>query len=531
MKYIRNAEKAGFDGVWASSLEISTAHAVPDASILTMQDYYEAACDINEAIKIPVVMDADTGYGNSNNVIRAVQKFEPAGIAAMCMEDKLFPKVNSLTGGRQELAPVAEFVGKIMAAKNAQEDKDFMVFTRIEALIAGWGMEEALKRAYAYEEAGSDGILIHSKAKDPKEIIEFVNDYRGSLPLILVPTTYPSLKLDDIKKLGKVKMVIYANHGIRSAVEAMEKTFSEIIEAGGTAGVEKKIAPMSRVFEIQGFQQMMDLEKRFLRTGQEFTRAIILAAGDASKQPGLGQMLADRPVGMLDLNGRPILQRTVENLKSLNVHDVTAVVGYKAESVNVQGLQTIKNPDFGKKWVLHSLMLAGQKMDERFVMVYSDLIFDKALIERLLKRNDDITLVIDPTFGKALRGGKQCDLVVAEKKPVVSDRMICIERNNPIKAIGKKIPAKKAGYEFIGIALFSKKGAGQLKKAYADCAGKYAGKPFHEAPSFEKASFCDIIQELIDNGTKVSSMEVCSGWSEIHTFEDYKRACYLLSHE
>jgi phosphoenolpyruvate phosphomutase len=151
----------GFDTIWASGLEISAANAVPDANILTMKDYLEAASNINEAVSIPVIADCDTGYGNSNNVIRLVKKYEAAGIAAICIEDKCFPKVNSYIPGRQELAPLMEFVGKIMAAKDAQDSPEFMVIARVEALIAGWGLEEAWRRAEAYAEAGADAILIH----------------------------------------------------------------------------------------------------------------------------------------------------------------------------------------------------------------------------------------------------------------------------------------------------------------------------------------------------------------------------------
>ena len=154
-------EDAGFDGVWASGLEVSTSAAVPDASILTMTDYLDKSIEMNDAIEIPIITDCDTGYGNSSNVIRLVEKLESAGIAGISLEDKMFPKVNSLFEGRQELAPIGDFVGKILAAKNTQKDSDFMVIARVEALIAGWGMEEAILRSKEYERAGADAILIH----------------------------------------------------------------------------------------------------------------------------------------------------------------------------------------------------------------------------------------------------------------------------------------------------------------------------------------------------------------------------------
>src|SRR3989338_3535778 len=174
-------ERNRFDGVWASGLEISTAHGVPDANILTMTEHLAAARSINEATSLPVICDCDTGFGNAANVMHIVKKYETAGIAAVVIEDKLFPKLNSFIAGRQKLASVEEFVGKLEAAKSAQENPDFMVFARIEALIAGWGMDEALRRADAYAGAGADGIVIHSKASTPEEIFTFSEQWSGKI--------------------------------------------------------------------------------------------------------------------------------------------------------------------------------------------------------------------------------------------------------------------------------------------------------------------------------------------------------------
>ena len=123
-------ENAGFNGIWASGFEISTSYAVPDANILTMTQYLETAEVMNLAVSIPIIADCDTGYGNSNNVIHMVKRYEAAGIAAVCIEDKQFPKVNSFVAGRQTLASIPEFVGKIMAAVNSREDPDFIGYSQ-----------------------------------------------------------------------------------------------------------------------------------------------------------------------------------------------------------------------------------------------------------------------------------------------------------------------------------------------------------------------------------------------------------------
>ncbi len=259
-------ERAGFDGVWASGLEISASYGIPDASLISMNQFLEAARSMNEIIDIPIVVDCDTGYGNAINVMYMVQRYEDAGIAGVSIEEKKFPKDNSLlAGGRQELLRIEEFEGKLEAAKSAQKNSDFMVIARVEALIAGWGQEEAQIRAHKYAEAGADAILIHSKSSDPGEVLEFINNWDLDVPLVLVPTNYPSLTEKDIEELGKVKLVIYANHGLRAAIKAMEAVFSKIKNDRGIYDLNEFIDPVSHIFEIQGVPEMKENEKKFLR--------------------------------------------------------------------------------------------------------------------------------------------------------------------------------------------------------------------------------------------------------------------------
>jgi phosphonopyruvate hydrolase len=259
-------EKAGFDGVWASGLEVSASYGIPDASLISMYQFVEAARSMNEVVDIPVVVDCDTGYGNAMNVMYMVKRYEEAGMAGVVIEEKKFPKDNSLLeGGRQELLRVEEFEGKIEAAKAAQKNADFMVIARVEALIAGWGQEEAQMRAHRYAEAGVDAILIHSKSKNPDEIVEFVNNWELDVPLVLVPTNYPSLTEKDIKALGKIKMVIYANHGMRAAVRAIEELFAKIRNDGGIHNIDNFLIPVSHLFELQGVPEMKTYEREFLR--------------------------------------------------------------------------------------------------------------------------------------------------------------------------------------------------------------------------------------------------------------------------
>lgn len=262
----RLAAEAGFDGIWASGFELSALHGVPDASIVTQTQHLETASAMAFAVPVPVLADVDTGFGNAVNLWHATRDYEAAGCRGLVVEDKTFPKDTSLLpGGRQELVRIEEFQGKIAAAVDARRDPDFAIVARTEALIAGAGLEEALVRARAYVAAGADAILIHSKQKTPDEVLAFIAAWDLPAPLVLVPTAYPQLDEAAIRALGKVRLVIYGNHGLRAAVQAMTDCFRAIRAAGGAAGVENAIAPLERIFTLQGVSAMKDLERKFLR--------------------------------------------------------------------------------------------------------------------------------------------------------------------------------------------------------------------------------------------------------------------------
>ncbi|MGW4687679.1 isocitrate lyase/phosphoenolpyruvate mutase family protein [Streptomyces sp. NPDC004244] len=251
-------EEAGFDGLWASSFEISASRALPDLGLLTMSELLEASSHVNAATSLPLLADCDTGFGGNINVVRAVDMFEAAGIAGICLEDKVFPKRNSFLGGGQNLEDPAEFAGRIQAAVRARSGSDFTVVARVEALIAGAGLDEALRRAHLYADAGADAVLIHSKKEEPGEILDFLRAWQGRRPVVVVPTTYPHWDLAEAEEAG-VSMVIYANHALRASVSAMRGVLSEIRVAGGTGGVEDTIAPMKELF---GLTQVSRWEER-----------------------------------------------------------------------------------------------------------------------------------------------------------------------------------------------------------------------------------------------------------------------------
>ena len=218
----RIVEEAGFKGIWAGGLCMSAQYGVRDSNEASWTQVLEMLEFMADATRIPILLDGDTGYGNFNNVRRLVRKLEQRGIAAVCIEDKLYPKTNSfIDGEKQQLADIDEFCSRIKAGKDAQSDDDFCIITRVEAFIAGWGLGEALKRAEAYHAAGSDGILIHSALANPSEVLAFQREWADRSPVVIVPTKYYATPTDVFREAG-FSIAIWANHLLRAAIPAMQ---------------------------------------------------------------------------------------------------------------------------------------------------------------------------------------------------------------------------------------------------------------------------------------------------------------------
>jgi len=283
----RIVEEAGFKGIWGSGLSISAALGVRDNNEASWTQVLEVVEFMSDATSIPILLDADTGYGNFNNVRRLVRKLEQRGVAGFCIEDKLFPKNNSLLDGvQQPLEEIDVFVGKIKAAKETQEDPDFCVVARTEAFIAGWGLGEALKRAEAYCQAGADAILIHSKKPSPDEILAFMDVWKGTCPVIIVPTMYYQTPTSVFQNAG-IRLVIWANHLLRSSVTSMQATAARICREQSLATVESEIVPVKEVFRLQNCDELKEAEGRFLPL-QKCPEIPEVAVPFAGKQTGYG---------------------------------------------------------------------------------------------------------------------------------------------------------------------------------------------------------------------------------------------------
>ena len=521
-------EEAGFDGIWASGFEISASYGIPDANILTMAENLHAAKMMNDVVNIPIIADCDNGYGNAINVIRCVEEYEKAGIAAICIEDNIFPKRCSFYAGvKRELAPVEEHAGKVRAAKDTQRTEDFVVIARTEALIAGWGMEEALRRGRAYADAGADMVLVHSKTKGPEEVIGFAEQWDRDTPLVCVPTIYKDTKVSELHAAG-YKLMVFANHGIRTSIKAMTETFATLIQEKHTGSVDDNIVPLPRVYELIGVSKMKDDEKSFMPATSEGVSAVILAAGASER---LGPLVKEKPKAMLDIKGKTILDRQVEVLNNCGVKNIAVVRGYQKQAIDLPNLRYYDNDAYGSTNELVSMLAAREEMTGSFLLLYGDILFEESVLQKLLKSPADITLLVDRAWNEASRPSDARgvpDLVVLEDAQEAGYRFVGAEQPHKVKTISSQIDASQGHGEFVGLALFSDAGAKVAAEVATQLEKEHQG-PLHDADSVAAASLTDFFQELIARGHDVQAVDVYKGWLEVDTFEDYKRAWALIS--
>ncbi|MGH7255330.1 MAG: isocitrate lyase/phosphoenolpyruvate mutase family protein, partial [Nitrospirales bacterium] len=466
--------------------------------------------------------------GNALNVKRTVIDHERAGIAAICIEDNVFPKRCSFYAGvRRELISIDEHCGKIRAAKAAQTVPDFVVIARTEALIAGWGQEEALKRAEAYAAAGADAVLIHSKAKTFDELRAVAKVWAGRVPLVVVPTIFDHVTAAELEEAG-FKIVIYANQLIRASIQAMRETLETFQKDTRPGAVNDRIVALPDVYDLVGVPQMKEDERQFLPVGGENITAIIAAAG-FEKQ--LLPLIEDKPKCLLDIKGKTILERQVAALNDCNIKDIALVRGYRKEAITLPNIRYYDNDRYEETGELHSLFCAEAEMKGRCLVLYGDIIFETTVLEKLLKSPADISLVVDLAWmDQREHGGPPAhlrpDLVTLKNPPGNSYpfRYVMPDEQNRIVKIGQALPPDQAHGEFIGLAMFSETGMAAFTRAHQEARKQYDKKGFHEAGAFLKASFTDLIQEMIDRGHEVACVPTFKGWMEVDSFEEYQRA-------
>ncbi len=248
-----NGKLDQFDAMWVSSLCDSTAKGKPDIELVDMTSRFSTIEDITEVTTKPIIFDGDTG-GMTEHFVYTVRSLERLGVSAIIIEDKKGLKKNSLFGTEveQTQATIEEFSEKIAAGKQAQLTDDFMIIARIESLILEKGMEDALERAHAFVKAGADGIMIHSRRKEPDEILEFCDKFRANdkdTPIVVVPSSFNVIKERELAEHG-VNVVIYANQLTRSSFPAMQQTAEDILRHHRAKEVDDRLMPIKDIITL-----------------------------------------------------------------------------------------------------------------------------------------------------------------------------------------------------------------------------------------------------------------------------------------
>jgi len=512
-------EEAGFEGIWASGLAMSAALGVRDNNEASWTQVLEQLEFMADATQIPILVDGDTGYGNFNNVRRLVKKLCQRGIAGVCIEDKLFPKTNSFIGEGQPLADMEEFSGRIKAGKDSQEDGDFQLVARVEALISGWGMDEALRRAEAYHAAGADGILIHSKKADADEILTFSREWAGRAPLVIVPTMYYATPTDAFRDVG-VSLVIWANHNLRAALSAMRDTSRRIMEEQSLASVEGEVASVKEIFHIVGQGELAAAEARYLKPKVGEYKAILLAA---SRGSALGPLTERTPKCMLDIRGEPLLQRLVTIFNDAGLRDISVVRGYRKEMIDLANVRAIDNDAFAETGEAASLECAADQLDGASVLSYGDILFRPYILENLLACSGDITAVIDARWrGAGHRAAeRKVDLASCSRAftgEYLDQEPVWLNAVHATSAEGGEEIGEPSG-EFIGLIKLSAAGAEAVRQELA--AMKSEGV-------LDAADLPALLNRLIARGERIEALYVTGHWLDVDDAFDLAKARNLV---
>ena len=504
-------QEAGFKGIWASGLSISAQFGVRDNNEASWTQVLETIEFMSDAASIPILLDGDTGYGNFNNMQRLVRKLEQRKIAAVCIEDKLFPKTNSfIKGDAQPMADMHEFCGKIKAGKDAQSDPDFSIIARVEAFICGWGLAEALRRAEAYRQAGADGILIHSALAVPDEILAFKQEWGNRCPVIIVPTKYYATPTDVFRQHG-FSIVIWANHLLRSSVSAMQKTARTLKEQEHLLSIEDKVAPVSEIFRLQNAAELQEAEERYLPKGAEDTCAIVLAA---SRGHELGELTEHQPKTMVKIQGAPILARIVDAYNAVGVKDIVVVRGYKKETVNLPNLTYVDNDDYADTGELASLLKGLQSRKDRAqqtLISYGDVLFNTYIPQSLCQEADDCVIFLDSNWREQTsyaRLGGFAECTVPNSRKAFNAKVY-------LKHLGDEIPEASTHGVWMGFLKVSPAAATLITAVITELLAQ---------PGNRKATIPHLIQELLKRGQPIRVLYTVGHWLDINSLEDVVQA-------
>ena len=504
------AQEAGFRGIWGSGLSLSAQFGVRDNNEASWTQVLEMLEFMSDATSVPILLDGDTGYGNFNNMRRLVTKLEQRDIAAVCIEDKLFPKTNSFIKGQaQPLADIDEFCGKIKAGKEAQRDDDFAIIARVEAFIAGWGLGEAMRRAEAYHAAGADAILIHSALSTPDEILAFKRAWGDRLPVVIVPTKYYATPTEVFRDQG-FALIIWANHLMRASITAMRTTAQTLASEQNLLSVEDRVVSVAEVFRLQGATELQQAEKKYLPQRRRGTQALVLAA---SRGKALGALTEQRPKAMVHIGGKPLLAHIVEALNATGIKKISVVRGYCGEAVDLPNLNLIDNDEFADSGELLSLLkgLQGISDDQDLIVCYGDVLFNKYIAQILAESDAPLAVAVDTNWQESANRNRTADYVRCSAPHSRESFATTIE----LQRIAPDIPGDAIHGEWMG---FLKIDADEI------AATRETVEHMLSEPGQRRAKLPDMINRLIDTGHPVRALYTTGHWLDIDTLDDVVHA-------
>jgi phosphoenolpyruvate phosphomutase len=500
-------EEAGFKALWAGGLCMSAQYGVRDSNEASWTQVLEMLEFMSDAVSIPILLDGDTGYGNFNNVRRLIKKLEQRDIAAVCIEDKMYPKTNSfIDGDKQQLADIDEFCSRIKAGKDAQSDDDFCIITRVEAFIAGWGLEEAMRRAEAYHAAGSDGILIHSALSTADEVLAFKKEWGNRLPVVIVPTKYYATPTEVFRELG-FSICIWANHMLRSAIPAMQACANTLHESQTLRSIQDNIAPVSEIFRLQGASELKQAEKHYLSKQEQDARAIVLAA---SRGEALGDLTADKPKAMIPIRGKPLLSHIIAGYNAVGLKRISVVTGYQSQAFTIGGLNYVNNPDFSDTGELASLALALEANPDDggdLYVSYGDVLFKQYILNVLSAVDSPFAIVVDTDWRDSVNRGRPADYVT------------CTEPHSRhsfyhkvfLEDVAEDIEEERINGEWMGFLRVSSSAMPVFRAAVSK---------LMENPQNRKAKLFELLSELRAQNQEIEVIYTTGHWLDVDSVDD-----------
>jgi phosphoenolpyruvate phosphomutase len=363
-----------------------------------------------------------------------------------------------------------------------------------------------MKRAEAYHEAGSDGILIHSALSNPSEVLAFKKEWADRSPVVIVPTKYYSTPTDIFREAG-FSLAIWANHLLRAGIVAMRECAETLYAEQSLVSMEDRIAPVKEIFRLQGASELQDAEERYLPKRGDAARVIVLAA---SRGTALGELTEDRPKAMVEVQGQPLLGQIISVYNASGIKKITVVRGYKAEMINLQSIECVDNVEYADTGELYSLQcaLAANDDDERDLYVsFGDVLFKRYIVDALAEHDEDFVIAVDADWQDSVNRGRAADYVSCSEpntRHAFNSRVLLTDA-------GEDLAEAAINGEWTGIMRVSAAAMPRLREQVAAMVAESGNR---------KAKLHNLLAELTAKGEKVRVVYTTGHWLDIDSIDD-----------